>query len=173
MSTLEFAEHLNKLKPQLIGYALKLTANDHDAQDLYQETAFRAIKHRDHFQPGTNLAGWLLTIMRNIFINQYRRKKRRATLLDHSDNQFLLQPSEYSGHNEGEIKVLYDDLKSVIDKLDDSMRKPFLMHFSGYKYEEIAEDMDLPLGTIKSRIFFARKYLKEYLSKTYGEIHLG
>lgn len=173
MSNIEFSDHMNQLKPQLMGYALKLTSNDQDAQDLFQETAFRAFKHRDHFQPGTNLIGWLLTIMRNIFINQYRRRKRRATLLDHSDNQFLLQPLDTAANNDGEAKVLYDDLTTVINQLDESMRKPFLMHFSGYKYEEIAEEMDLPLGTVKSRIFFARKYLKEYVIRFYGPVVLN
>lgn len=169
MSNPEFTDHMNRLRPQLLGYALKLTSNDHDAQDLFQETAFRAYKHRDHFQKGTNLAGWLLTIMRNVFINQYRMKKRRATLLDNSDNQYLLQPVELADGNEGEKKVMFDDLQHVINKLDEGMRKPFLMHFAGYKYEEIAEQMDLPLGTVKSRIFFARKYLKQFLAHHYKD----
>lgn|SRR5690606_11250270 len=169
MSHPEFADHINSLRPQLLGYALKLTSNSHDAQDLLQETAYRAFKHQKQFAPGSNLAGWLVTIMRNVFINQYRRKKRRATLLDHSDNQYLVQPVQGADFNGGENKLMYEDLQSIVAKLDESMRKPFLMHFAGYKYDEIAETMQLPLGTIKSRIFFARKYLKEAINEHYSD----
>lgn len=173
MAQIEFSDHLNQLKPQLIGFALKLTSNQQDANDLFQETAYRALKHKSHFQPGTNMAGWLLTIMRNVFINQYRRKKRRAILLDHSDSQFLLQSGNASEMNNGELKLLYDDVKELIEALDKGMKEPFLMHFAGYKYDEIAEKMGLPLGTVKSRIFFARKNLKMAIEEKYDHISIN
>src|SRR5690606_256835 len=134
-----------------------------EAKDLYQETAFRALSNRDKFIPGTNLKAWLLTIMKNIFINNYRKKVKANTIIDSTDNQFLINSGANVVENGAESQILIDEITAMIDKLDDSLRVPFEMHRVGYKYQEIADKLRLPLGTVKSRIFFARKELKEQI----------
>jgi RNA polymerase sigma-70 factor (ECF subfamily) len=135
---------------------------------LYQETAFRALSNRDKFQPGTNFKAWMFTIMKNIFINNYRKKVKANTILDTTDNQYYLNSGNHSTGNAAEGEILLKELNTMVAALDDSIRVPFLMHFEGFKYQEIADELALPLGTVKSRIFFARKELKEKIMSNYG-----
>jgi RNA polymerase sigma-70 factor (ECF subfamily) len=143
-----------------------------DAKDLYQETAFRAINNRDKFRPETNFKAWTFTIMKNIFINNYRKKIKANTLLDATDNSYFIDSSDNVITNDGNRNILMKELQLMIDSLEDNIRIPFVMHHEGYKYNEIADMFDLPLGTVKSRIFFARKALKEMIRKSYGDYHL-
>jgi RNA polymerase sigma-70 factor (ECF subfamily) len=145
-----------------------LTKNVEDAKDLYQETAFRALSNRDKFQPGTNFKAWIFTIMKNIFINNYRKKVKANTILDTTDNQYYLNSGTHATGNAAEGSMMLKELNFMVDNLDDSIRIPFLMHFEGFKYQEIADELQLPLGTVKSRIFFARKELKEKIMSHYG-----
>jgi RNA polymerase sigma-70 factor (ECF subfamily) len=170
MSTIEFATKLNHLNPQLHGFAYNLTKNVEDAKDLFQETAFRALSNQEKFQPGTNFKAWTFTIMKNIFINNYRKKVKSNTVLDNTENQFFLNSASYSSGNLAETKFLMDELNGFISKLDESVKIPFLMHYNGYKYQEIADELELPLGTVKSRIFFARKELKDKIALHYGTV---
>jgi RNA polymerase sigma-70 factor (ECF subfamily) len=169
MSTAEFSGQINEMSGMLQAFAYKLTKNPDDSKDLYQETAFRALTNQDKFRPGTNLKAWMFTIMRNIFINNYRKKSKANTIFDSTDNQYLLNaaPSQ-TVQNAAESGILMQELQQMVDRLDDGIRVPFLMHYYGYKYQEIAEQLDLPLGTVKSRIFFARKELKEVIHERYG-----
>ncbi|MFZ1703238.1 MAG: RNA polymerase sigma factor [Saprospiraceae bacterium] len=170
MSTLEFKSNLEYLTDALHAFAYNLTKNTEDARDLYQETAFRALNNKDKFKVDTNFKAWTFTIMKNIFINNYRKKVKSNTFLDHTDNQYFLDSGE-SVHNDAAKNILMKELTRMIDQLDESIRIPFLMHYEGFKYTEIAEKFNLPLGTVKSRIFFARRELKAMLKKSYGDLN--
>jgi len=168
MTTMEFNIKLSTLTTLLHSFAYNLTKNSEDAKDLYQETAFRALYNRDKFQPGTNFKAWTFTIMKNIFINNYRKKVKANTILDTTDNQYYLNSGSHSTTNAAEGGMMLKELNGMVEVLDDSIRVPFLMHFEGFKYQEIADELRLPLGTVKSRIFFARKELKDKIMSNYG-----
>ncbi len=168
MSTIEFYNQFDKLTSSLENFAYNLTKNLEDSQDLYQETAFRAIKNKDKFRPGTNFKAWLFTIMKNIFINNYRKKKKANTVFDSTDNNFFINSGSRKVDNDGESNIMMKELGAMLHELDDSLKVPFSMYFEGFKYQEIAEELDLPLGTVKSRIFFARKELKNKIGRRYA-----
>lgn len=172
MSTTEFDNKFESLTPSLNAFAYNLTKNTEDAKDLYQETAFRAMTNRDKFKPGTNLKAWLFTIMKNIFINNYRKKMKKNTIVDSTENLYYINSGSTMVDNDAGRNILIDELESMIDKLDESTKTPFMMHFTGYKYQEIADALELPLGTVKSRIFFARKALKDNIMSHYGNFDL-
>lgn len=173
MSGIEFTHRYNEMESLLYAFAIRLTKDEEDANDLLQETAYKAFKYRKMYQPQTNLRAWLMTIMRNTFINDYRRRKRRQTINDKTDNNYFINSGDFSVANEGESNVLMEEIKKKIESLEDWMRIPFMMHFNGFKYEEIAEQLDIPLGTVKSRIFFARKRLKNMIKEVYGAENLA
>ena len=168
MNTIEIAGEIGKQERGLREFALKLTRNQVDAADLYQETAFRAVKNAHQFKENSNVRGWLMTIMRNIFINDYRKRKVRQTYQDWSKGGYIINNSTEGKLNEGFVNVAYDDLINIIDRLEISFKTPFLMHFQGYKYDEIAEQLGAPLGTIKSRIHTARKLLRNMIKTHYA-----
>ncbi len=168
MTSIEFNSKLSGLTTLLHSFAYNLTKNMEDAKDLYQETAFRALSNREKFQPGTNFKAWMFTIMKNIFINNYRKKVKANTILDTTDNQYYLNSGSHATANAAEGGILLKELNAMVSSLDDSIRVPFLMHFEGFKYQEIADELALPLGTVKSRIFFARKELKDKIMSNYG-----
>ena len=171
MSILEFNTQFNKLTALLHSFAYNLTKNSEDAADLYQETAYRALSNKDKFRPGTNFKAWSFTIMKNIFINNYRKKMKRNTIIDNTDNMFFINSGALV-ENDAETNILMSELNKMIDSLEDNIRIPFNMHYEGFKYQEIAEVLDLPLGTVKSRIFFARKALKSMIQNQYGDIDM-
>ena len=134
-----------------------------ESKDLVQETVFKALRYKDKFNEGTNLKAWMFTIMRNIFINNYRRKVKQNTIIDTSENNYVINSSPITARNDGENKMVMKDINNAIEVLQDEVKVPFMMHFEGFKYQEIADELALPLGTVKSRIFFARKELKKKL----------
>lgn len=156
----------------LKSYALTLTKDQESASDLLQETMYRALKNKDKFTIGTNLKGWLYTIMRNIFINNYRSRKRRQVVFDSSDNQYLLDSNVGSSKNEAEGAVLHDEIAELVRNLREDYRVPFVMAYQGHKYDDIATELGVPLGTIKSRIFLARKTLQNEIKRTYRINHV-
>lgn len=165
MMTANVQKQLIQFQAMLHSFAYKLTGDFTDAQDLYQDTAFKVLKNADKFKPGTNFKAWSSTIMRNIFINDYRKKKRRGVMTDATDNDFYINSGEIVEVNGGEKNLRYDEIVELIDDLPENLKEPFLLSYEGFKYDEIAERLNAPLGTIKSRIFFARKNLRErYLS---------
>ncbi|MFT6337620.1 MAG: RNA polymerase sigma-70 factor (ECF subfamily) [Halioglobus sp.] len=172
MSTIEFDSNFNNLTTSLNSFAYNLTKNQEDAKDLYQETAFRAMTNKEKFRPGTNFKAWTFTIMKNIFINNYRKKVKRNTIIDTTENEFFLNSGDKTVDNDAGRNILMGELTRMIKKLDESIKKPFMMHYSGFKYQEIADELDLPLGTVKSRIFFARKALKANIKSHYGDYDL-
>ncbi len=170
MSTTEFNDKFDSMSAILNSFAYNLTKNVEDAKDLYQETAFRAMTNREKFRPGTNFKAWLFTIMKNIFINNYRKKVKSNTIMDSTDNLFYINSGDTTISNDGESDIMMKELNKMIEVLDDSIKIPFLMHYRGYKYQEIADHLDLPLGTVKSRIFFARKELKQLIVQQYANL---
>ncbi len=167
MSTVEFDDRFYQMTGMLQAFAYNLTKNPEDAKDLYQETAFRAMTNREKFRAGTNFKAWLFTIMKNIFINNYRRKVKRNSIMDSSENLYYLNSGWDSIGNRAETEIFMQELREMIANLDESLRTPFLLHYRGFKYQEIADQLGMPLGTIKSRIFFARKELKALINKRY------
>ena len=172
MSTIEFDSKFDFLTSSLNSFAYNLTKNQEDAKDLYQETAFRAMTNREKFRPGTNFKAWTFTIMKNIFINNYRKKVKRNTIIDTTDNQFFLNSGNKTVDNDAGRNMLMDELNKMIESLDNSIKDPFVLHYTGFKYQEIADKLELPLGTVKSRIFFARKALKAKIKSHYGDYEL-
>ncbi|MDP9230276.1 MAG: RNA polymerase sigma factor [Bacteroidota bacterium] len=165
MSTLEFNQMLLSNIDFLKPFAINLTRDTEAAKDLYQETLYKAIANRDKYNVGTNIKAWLFTIMRNIFINDYRRKAKQQTIFDSTPNDFLLNYNQFAVANAAESKLRIKEIKEAINTLPEIFKTPFLLYFEGYKYNEISELLQEPLGTIKSRIHFARKLLKEQISR--------
>ena len=152
------------MQGNLLSFALKLTANREEAQDLVQDTTLKALHNEEKYVENTNFKGWMLTIMRNIFINNYRKNARENTLVDSSDDLFHLNMSQESGIETPDGAYACNEIGQIIAGFSEDYRAPFSMHVAGYKYEEIAEKLQMPLGTVKSRIFFARKRLRDILS---------
>lgn len=155
----EFHQYERILRP----FAFNLTNSREETEDLLQDTFYRALSNADKFAEGTNIKAWLFTIMRNIFINSYRRKKLSRVTVDTSENQYLLNSTKRVEKNDSERSFLAEDLQAALSDVSETFTKPFLMYYNGFHYEEIAQELNLPLGTVKSRIFFARKELQARL----------
>lgn len=164
MSSKNFQTKLLDLQDNLLNFAYLLTSNRDDAYDLLQDTTLKALDNEDKYVENVNFKGWVFTIMRNLFINNYRRGVRSATVVDTTDNLYHLNLSQDSGIESPEDSYGASEISDAIKSFSDEYRIPFSMHVAGYKYNEIAEKMNLPLGTVKSRIFFARKKLQERFS---------
>ena len=169
MTTQEFNVRFNKWQNAFIAFANSITGNPEDAKDLFQETAYRAYGNKDKYKLGTNFKAWVMTIMRNTFINQYRRKKNIKIYAEASDS-FLFENDTYATDSNAISNLRMRDLKSILDQVGDGYTKPFLMNHNGYKYHEIADEMGLPIGTVKSRIFHARRQLKELINNRYQAV---
>ncbi len=165
MSSFEFNQIVINNADYLKPFAITLTRDSETAKDLLQETMFRAFANKEKYNVGTNIKAWLYTIMRNIFINDYRRRAKQNTIQDNSINEFLLNSNQLSISNPAESNLKLKEIKQAVHQLPDIFRNPFLLYFDGYKYNEIAAMLKEPLGTIKSRIHFARKLLKEQLTR--------
>lgn len=151
------------LQDNMLHFAYSLTLNRDEAKDLLQETTLKVLSNEDKFVDNTNFKGWVLTIMKNIFINNYRKILRDQTILDHTDNSYYLNVPKESGFDTPDGLYTIGEINKCINSFSDDYRVPFSMHVAGYKYHEIAEKLDLPIGTVKSRIFFARQRLQESL----------
>lgn len=156
-------QRLLSLQNNLMSFACQLTSDRDQARDLLQDTNLKALNNVDKYTESSNFKGWLFTIMRNIFINQYRKKARQATVLDNTEELYKLNSSQESGVATPEGSYDMKEITMVMHTVSDAYRIPFVMYVRGYKYSEISEKMHLPLGTVKSRIFFARQRLKSML----------
>ena len=161
MATSTFQTSLMNLQSNLLNFAFMLTSNRDDAYDLLQDTTLKALDNEEKYAEGTNFKAWVFTIMRNIFINNYRRGQRAATMVDTTDNLYLLNLSRDSADESPEGSCSAAEITEAINSFSDEYRIPFSMHVTGYKYEEIAQQLGLPVGTVKSRIFYARKRLQQ------------
>ena len=163
MSTKEFSTLLIGNSNFLKGFALGFTHDTQDAEDLIQDTMMKALRYKNNFREGTNVKGWLYTIMRNTFINNYKRKKFQNTIVDTTENQFFLNSGAQLQENSVMASINEKDILKSIDSLKQDFKVPFNMFLSGFHYDEIAEELEIPMGTVKSRIFHARKKLSVQL----------
>lgn len=163
MKSISFKEDLIKAQEELLRFAIKLTADREEANDLLQETSLKALDNEDKYTPDTNFKGWMYTIMRNIFINNYRRYTRDRTYVDRSENQYQINTPRDLCSRVTEETYDLKEIRRVLHGLPVEYRIPFSMHVAGFKYREIADRLELPLGTVKSRIFFTRQRLQVQL----------
>lgn len=159
----KFQERLLALQANMLNFAFILTSNRDDAYDLLQDTTLKALDNEDKYCENTNFKGWVFTIMRNIFINNYRRASRCAVVLDKTDDQYQLNLPQDSGYPSPENSYAVSEIHDTIATFTPGYRIPFSMHLAGYHYAEIAEHMNLPVGTVKSRIYYARQRLRRQL----------
>ena len=163
MNNRTFTQDLLGVQNDLLRFAYKLTSDREEANDLLQETSLKALDNEEKYTPDTNFKGWMYTIMRNIFINNYRKIVREQTFVDQTDNQYHLSMPQDSGFASTEGAYDLKEMHRIVNSLPRDYKVPFSMHVSGFKYREIAERLGLPLGTVKSRIFFTRQKLQEEL----------
>ncbi len=151
------------MQGNLLSFAIKLTMNKDEAYDLVQDTTLKALNNEEKYVENVNLKGWMLTIMRNIFINHYRKSVRENTMVDNSEDSYRLNLAQSSSFETSEGAFAVNEISSIIAKFPAEYREPFSLHVAGYKYEEIAAKLNVPLGTVKSRIFITRQNLREIL----------
>ncbi len=159
MEAKTFDRELTCLEPVLKRYAYSLTLNMEDAKDLVQETLYKALVNEDKFDAQTNIKAWLYTILKNTFINEYRRKNKKEKIFSSDVKDFVLNSKPAESNPESDVN--FKDLNVLVNSLEPEFRIPFQMHDDGYKYQEIADELGLQLGTVKSRIHFSRKKLMD------------
>lgn len=169
-TNLNFEYMVQKEIAAMKSLAMQLTKNTEDANDLVQETILKALRYKEKFSEGTNFKGWLFTILKNTFINNYRRMMKRNTFLDATDNTYYLDLPTHKTENQAELKFIRKDLELAIDSLPTELRVTFMLNMEGFKYHEIAEALNIPIGTVKTRIFVARRLLRKKLY-VYGEAY--
>ncbi|GJM32222.1 MAG: RNA polymerase sigma factor [Saprospiraceae bacterium] len=167
LNNVEFQQKYSEYHDLLFGFAMKLTRNLDNAHDLMQETACRAYKHRAKFMMGTNFKAWMTTIMRNTFINGYR-KRRTRNKVEAPIEDFLFAIENKTINGTAESRVMMGELKEILNRLSTTYRVPFVMFVKGYQYQEIAEQLDIPIGTVKSRIYSARQNMQQMIKENYG-----
>ena len=163
MNALQFQKKLFSMQENMMNFALMLTANKEDAQDLMQDTTLKVLDNQEKFVDNLNFKGWVLTVMRNIFINNYHKIVRSQTVVDQSVDLYNLDVVNNSGFDSPDGSYRIQEITEAINRLNDELKMPFSLYLSGYKYNEIAEKLGVPLGTVKSRIFFARQELQKVL----------
>ena len=163
MKSISFRKDLIGVQDELLRFAYKLTTDREEANDLLQETSLKALDNEDKYMPDTNFKGWMYTIMRNLFINNYRKAVRDQTYVDQTDNLFYLNQSIDLADESTESSHDLKEIRRVVNALPKEYRIPFAMYVSGFKYREIADKLGLPLGTVKSRIYFTRQKLQQEL----------
>lgn len=153
-----------QMDSQLRQYAVSLTMNLDDAEDLLQDTYLKVMQNENSYKNDTNLKAWVITIMKNTFINNYRRKQRSKVFIDQSEDLYYLSNTVSSNEDNADMHLYYTEINKKIQEKKEDQRKPFEMFIDGYKYQEIADEMNISIGTVKSRIFFMRKRLMEELN---------
>ena len=152
-------------------YAYSLTLNIDDANDLLQDTYLKVIQNSDYYKDDSNLKAWVYTIMKNTFINNYRRKQRSKVIVEQTEDLYHLNNYVSSPSDAADMNFYVKDINEKILAKKEEQRKPFEMFLDGFKYQEIAEVMNISIGTVKSRIFFTRKKLmedlKDYVTPNY------
>lgn len=165
MTAIEFNYNLTGMQKHLEVFAKQLTGNEDDAKDLLQETFLKALVYREKYVNQNNFKAWVFTIMKNIFINNYRRNKKARTFIDQTDNLYHINSgAEDTAYNPLSV-IATKELTQGIEALDKDFRRAFDMYNEGYKYKEIADELNLTIGTVKSRIFYSRKKLMENMSE--------
>lgn len=163
MSKIDFKSSIIGMHGNLLSFARKLTCNEDEAHDLVQDTTLKALNNEAKFVDCDNLGGWLMTIMRNTFINDYRKRVREKTMVDTTEDLYHLNLAQETGSLTPDGAFATGEITAVLNAFPEDHRQPFAMHIAGYKYDEISEKLNMPLGTVKSRIFFTRQKLRELL----------
>lgn len=163
MTAIEFNQQLINQRTPLKNFAYSLTLNSEEAQDLLQDTYLKALTYRDKFVDASNLKAWLYTIMKNTFINSYRRSVKTRQIIQHTEDMAVVKPVVGANLPGAESQMNHKQIVKAIDALEDDYKIPFTRYYDGYKYKEIADELNLPIGTVKSRIFLARKRLMDQL----------
>ncbi len=156
-------QQLLGLQDRLFSFALSMTENRDDAKDLLQETTLKVLDNEKKFAVDTNFKAWVFTMMRNIFINNYRRTVREQSYVSSREEVYRLEMPQRCRYNTPESELELVEMRKAMQELDEETRIPFTMHVMGYKYQEIADELDIPIGTVKSRIHVARKKLMKRL----------
>jgi len=164
MSTHEFHHQISNLHPVVRTFTRRFTSDRDEALDLAQDTILRALTNSEKFRKDTNLQGWLFTIMRNTFINSYHKGQRLKISNDRSSELAIMNVEDTYTFNGPATNLEYSDIRKQVSTLRDELLVPFEMYASGYKYHEIAEHENIPLGTVKNRIFQARKEIQKGLA---------
>jgi RNA polymerase sigma factor (sigma-70 family) len=168
MSTNDFNYQLYSYKDSLQSFAISFTRDAEDANDLVQDTMLKAINYANHFKEGTNFKAWLYTIMKNTFINNYRRATKTNSIMTVADEISSDNLSFSASVNASDGKFIMEDIYKALSKLPEEYYTPFIKYFEGFKYHEIAAELGIPIGTVKTRIHVARQLLKKSL-KMYQE----
>lgn len=159
-----FRARILALQTNLLNFAYTLTSNRDDAYDLLQDTTLKALDSEDKYVDNTNFKGWIFTIMRNLFINNYRKQMRSIVVVDQSDDQYQLNMSQETALETPEGAVNTRQIRDAIASIPPEYGEPLSRFIAGYHYDEIARELGLPLGTVKSRIFQARQRLQRLLA---------
>ena len=167
MTNQQFLQEIDQLENLLFSFALRLTRNRQDAQDLMQETSLRAYRHREKFAEGTNFKSWVSTIMRNTYINRYRKLRSRKHVNQPIEEFSFALENRNAIPNQGEHDMRMKELKRMLNEIGELYSVPFLMFYRGYEYKEIASYLNIPIGTVKSRIFLARQRMKAAIGDRY------
>ncbi|MDH6358461.1 RNA polymerase sigma factor (sigma-70 family) [Parabacteroides sp. PF5-9] len=160
---LQLEKKLIGMQDNMMTFAMSLTSNREDAQDLLQDTTLRVLDNQEKYTDNVNFKGWVMTVMRNTFINQYHRIIRSQTIIDQCADLYHMEIMNDSGFDSPDVSFHLKEITKAIDALEDDLHNPFSLYLSGYKYAEIAETLDVPIGTVKSRIFLARLELQKAL----------
>ncbi|NND08375.1 MAG: RNA polymerase sigma factor [Saprospiraceae bacterium] len=163
MTKTEFSRHYRKEHTNLFGFALKLTRSSADAKDLMQDAAIKALKNCESFRDPAKFKSWFSTILYNTFINKYRRQSRRRNLLDGQKDVSGLFFNRTKAINKGYEDLKKQDIEALMQLLSAANCRAFKLYETGYSYKEISEMQDVPIGTVKSRIFFVRNKMKNIL----------
>lgn len=163
MSQIQFEQYYKNNYDALSSFAYMLAKNKMEADDLVQETAIKAYNSFHKFMEGSSFKNWTFTILKNTFITKYtKRKKRNVVSLPVEEMEFAtLQHTTIEDKTEQKESVLL--VKKGMETLTKKSRLPLDMYLNGYQYDEISENLDIPLGTVKSRINYARTKLKEWV----------
>jgi len=164
MTSIEFCSQLIGLENSLLKYAYRLNLKRADAKDLVQETYLRVLINREKYVDNKKFKSWALTIMKNTFVDSYRRGLRKKTYSEQATGSLLIHFPEPVGYDNPDSALFATEISQNIDNLNDKLRDPFKMYVEGYKYAEIADELNLKIGTVKNRIFLSRKQLMTQLN---------
>lgn len=159
MSEIEFYVQLINLEGSLKKFAYRLTQKNEEAKDLFQDTCLRVLTNRNKYTSDENFKAWTFTIMKNAFITDYRNSFRQRSMQNILKESFYYMQEEYSVYGSPDSAYHVKEISQNIEKLHFKFKIPFQMYIQGYKYKEIADKLNINIGTVKSRIFLSRKQL--------------
>jgi len=163
MTTIELSSQLLRHESVLLKYAYSFNLTRDDAKDLVQDTFMKALINRDKYVDNEKLKAWVLAIMKNTFVDNYRRGSIQKKLSDYKNESVLISTVTTTASDNPESVLTTMEIMHYVEKLQYKLRMPFKMYVEGFKYSEISEKLNLKIGTVKSRIFLSRRYLMNIL----------